>query len=112
MGLAQKGLRSNYRIQWVNVNVSTKPEDWSGKLPLMGEPRTYFKATGGHIIVFDPDGCRIADISKERIKIVEWNRSPKGQYFIPTGSDTKFASKEIPDEIKKLWDLEWKYIKA
>lgn len=26
--------------------------------------------------------------------------------FIPTGSDTKFASKEIPDEIKKLWDLE------
>jgi len=37
----------------------------------MGEPRTYSKATGGHIIVFDPDGRRIADKSKERIKIVE-----------------------------------------
>ncbi|WP_419210566.1 RHS repeat domain-containing protein [Providencia manganoxydans] len=77
-----------------------------GKLPMMGEPGTYSKTTGGHIIVFGPDGRRMADISKERIKIVEWNRSPKGQYFIRTGSDTKFAGKEIPDEIKKLWDLE------
>lgn len=78
----------------------------------MGEPRTYFKATGGHIIVFDPDGCRIADISKERIKIVEWNRSPKGQYFIPTGSDTKFASKEIPDVIKNYNSPCYKLAKA
>ncbi len=77
-----------------------------GKLPMMGELGTYSKTTGGHIIVFGPDGRRMADISKERIKIVEWNRSPKGQYFIRTGSDTKFAGREIPDEIKKLWDLE------
>ncbi|NBM55442.1 hypothetical protein GWI68_11815 [Proteus sp. G2669] len=77
-----------------------------GKLPMMGEPATYSKTTGGHIIIFGPDGRRIADISKERIKIVEWNRSPKGQYFIRTGSDTKFAGREIPNEIKKLWGLE------
>ncbi|EOB7508431.1 MULTISPECIES: hypothetical protein [Providencia] len=38
------------------------------KLPTMGEPGTYSKTTGGHVIVFDPDGRRMANISKERIK--------------------------------------------
>ncbi|EOV7496132.1 TPA: hypothetical protein ACKRKT_001905 [Proteus mirabilis] len=44
----------------------------------------------------------MADISKERIKITEWNKAPNGQYYPDVGSDTKFANRQIPDEIKKL----------
>ncbi len=72
------------------------------KLPTMGTPNTYSKTNGGHVIVFGPDGRRIADISKERIKITEWNKAPNGQYYPDVGSDTKFANRVIPDKIKKL----------
>ncbi|MDN0012441.1 hypothetical protein QVM87_20745 [Providencia stuartii] len=83
-----------------------------GKLPQTGEPNTYSRTTGGHIIVFGPDGRRMADISAKRIKITQWNRDPYGRYHYRTGSDTKFADREIPDEIKKLLELEWKNIQA
>ncbi|HEI8753899.1 TPA: DUF4150 domain-containing protein [Proteus mirabilis] len=72
------------------------------KLPTMGTPNTYSRTNGGHVIVFGPDGRRMADISKERIKITEWNKAPNGQYYPDVGSDTKFANRQIPDEIKKL----------
>ncbi|WP_369427120.1 RHS repeat-associated core domain-containing protein [Providencia sp. PROV236] len=72
------------------------------KLPAMGQPGTYSKTTGGHVIVYGPDGRRMVDISKDRIKVVEWNKAPNGQYHYRTGSDTKFADREVPDEIKKL----------
>jgi RHS repeat-associated protein len=73
-----------------------------GKLPMMGDPNTYSKTSGGHAVVFGPDGRRIADISQERIKITEWHKTPNGQYFPKVGSDTKFADRHVPEEILKL----------
>ncbi|HEK0658317.1 TPA: hypothetical protein SMP34_003751 [Proteus mirabilis] len=77
------------------------------KLPAMSTPNTYLKTTGGHVIVYGPDGRRLADVSQNRIKITKWNENPKtGELFPHSGSETKFADRDVPYEIRKLLGLE------
>ncbi|WP_231039848.1 RHS repeat-associated core domain-containing protein [Proteus alimentorum] len=77
------------------------------KLPAISTPNTYLKTTGGHVIVYGPDGRRLADVSPNRIKITKWNKNPKtGELFPHSGSETKFADRDVPDEIRKLLGLE------
>lgn len=71
----------------------------SGKgRPLTGPENSYSMTTGGHALVFGPDGRLLYDVSKARIKAFEWNRSPSGQWFPDTGSDFKSA---VPADVLK-----------
>lgn len=73
-------------------------------MSMTGQPNSYSRTTGNHIIVFGSDGRRVADISAERIKFTTWNYNQRENKWIPSeGSKNKVQP--IPEEIKKLFGL-------
>ena len=64
---------------------------------LTGPANSYTATSGGHRLVYGPDGRLKYDVSRQRIKAFEWNQAPNGKWYPRTGSDLKFP--EVPQPV-------------
>jgi RHS repeat-associated protein len=68
------------------------------KIPLCGEAGTFANLGNGHKIVYGADGRAAFDVSVDRIKSIQWNAAPNGEYFPMKGSSTKFQG-PVPQSV-------------
>ncbi len=64
---------------------------------LTGPANSYSVTSGGHRLVYGPEGRLMYDVSRGRIKAFQWNQAPNGKWFPRTGSDLKFP--EVPQVV-------------
>ncbi|MBD0333540.1 MAG: hypothetical protein ICV66_12900, partial [Chitinophagaceae bacterium] len=67
-----------------------------GKAPLLGNPNSYTITKGGHMIFYEANGRALWDVSKDRVKVWEWNNGfPK---------DGGYVTRNVPDALKSIID--------
>jgi filamentous hemagglutinin len=82
------------------TNVTVTSSRGGVQYPLQGQtPNSYANLGNGHAVVYGPDGRALYDVSGSRIKVVEWNQSPSGQWFPKKGSDTKAFEGSVPQSV-------------
>ncbi len=67
-----------------------------GKAPLLGNPNSYTITKGGHMIFYEANGRALWDVSKDRVKVWEWNNG--------FAKDGGYVTRNVPDALKSLID--------
>lgn len=67
-----------------------------GKSPLLGSPNSYTITRGGHMIFYQANGRALWDVSKDRIKVWNWNNG--------FAKDGGYVTNEVPDLLKRMID--------
>ena len=80
-------------------NTKIKGGRSGGDRPLEGQPNTYIKTDGGHILVYGKDGRLNLDISPKRVKARVTDYNPDGVGF---ERDMKIPG-PVPPELLKGW---------
>ncbi len=76
-----------------------------GRTAMTGGPKNAIVQTrGGHALVYDENGRYLMDISKQRIKMAEWNKAPNGKWY-GSQNGTKLFRRGVPEQILRLVGL-------
>ena len=82
------------------TNVTVTGSRGGVQYPLQGQtPNSYANLGNGHAVVYGSDGRALYDVSGSRIKVVEWNQAPNGNWFPKKGTDTKAFEGNVPQSV-------------
>ena len=80
------------------VNAVVKGGRGGTQLPLFGKSGIFANFGNGHKIVYGADGRALFDVSVNRIKGIQWNQAPNGNWFPMKSSGTKFQG-PVPQSV-------------
>jgi filamentous hemagglutinin len=84
-------------LQEVHISV---PGARGGTLtPYNGQPNTFANLGNGHKIVYNNTGRAIFDVSRQRIKAIEWHQNPQTGAWFNKKTDTKLFENNVPQTV-------------